>query len=309
MTSSPLFEVRMPTCDRPQMLRRALDSLIAQTYPQWRAEVFDDSSTEEARDVVAAFADPRIRYVRNRWRFGAGRNIDQGFFPGSRTGGDYGCLLEDDNYWLPDYLQLLCECLAGGWWQLLMANQRVHVEGIGLDGDRTTRGGWFLDGIVQPLELRGSLFLMEGVSNGGLVWKLGANVDLRVGEEVEHGLHEHSRSLLVDRPFLFVDQAAAVWTEMPREATARSTDRNRMINRGIQSIRDHLLRVHGREVVAAANVVARRKGCMDELCRALAYNGRLRRVNAMDLIAAAKGLALRITEPDPSRRFLLSQAV
>src|SRR5579862_1131830 len=36
-------EIRVPTFRRPELLRRALASVIGQTYPDWRCIVLDDS--------------------------------------------------------------------------------------------------------------------------------------------------------------------------------------------------------------------------------------------------------------------------
>src|SRR4051794_10948594 len=101
------FEVRIPAYNRPQMLSRALHSLLAQNYPHWKAVVFDDSTSVGARDVVQSADDDRILYIKNQVRMGAAENIDQCFSPQALYSGHYGCLLEDDNYWLPDFLSEL----------------------------------------------------------------------------------------------------------------------------------------------------------------------------------------------------------
>lgn len=306
------FEVRIPAYNRPEMLSRALHSVLAQHYPHWKAVVLDDSSSSDCQGVVQRIEDKRISYVRNSRNYGAGGNIDQGFAPKAMLGGHYGCLLEDDNFWLPDFLEMLAGRLNESDCHLVLANQRYNDEGTGLrDGSDTTRGGWFSDGLVEPLSLRASLFFMEGVSNGGLVWRLESDVDLRVGECVQHGLHEHSRTLLVKKPFLFIEEAKAVWTHLPRSESARADDSNRMINRGVQSIRDYLIRSHGARVVSAARSIAVRMGLLDRLVEALAYNGELWSVRDLlggrwneVLRATAKGAAIRIVESDPSGLFL-----
>ena len=306
------FEVRIPAYNRPHMLSRALHSLLAQNYQHWKAVVFDDSSSSDCQSIVQCIGDKRISYVRNPKNYGAGRNIDQGFDPKAVLGGHYGCLLEDDNFWLPDFLEMLAGRLNENDCHLVLANQRFNDEGIGLrNRSDTTRGGWFSDGLIEPLTLRASLFFMEGVSNGGLVWRLESNVDLRVGENVEHGLHEHSRTLLVKKPFLFIEDAKAVWTNLPMSDSARADDSKRMINRGVQSIRDYLLRSHGAGVISAARSIAVRMGLLDRFVEALAYNGYAWSVRDLlrgrwteVLRATAKGGALRVVESDPSALFL-----
>src|SRR6516164_3140408 len=96
------FEVRIPTYERPLLLRRAINSLQKQTYQSWKAIIFDDSASFDSQAVVRTIADDRICYVRNHERLGAAGNIDQCFSPISSLDGDYACLLEDDNFWLPN---------------------------------------------------------------------------------------------------------------------------------------------------------------------------------------------------------------
>jgi hypothetical protein len=309
------FEIRIPACDRPQMLRRALNSLRAQTYPHWKALVFDDSLSSDSRSVVENGSDDRISYFHNPQRLGAGRNIDQCFSPAKLSGGEYACLLEDDNYWLPDFLSLIANQTSNDKWELVLANQRIGVDGVGLCPEsETTRGGWLSAGSVTPLSLRATLLLIEGLSNGGLVWRLDSDTDLRVGSMVpEAGLQEACRSLLVKTRFLFIEEAQAVWTSTSKTKSARATESNRMIGRGMQSIRDFVLRLHGRSVVRIAKSLAAQKGLTSRVVEALAYSGYPHL--AGDLLkgrgravcrAFAKGLAIRAFERDPCAAFLTS---
>jgi len=156
------FEVRIPAYNRPQMLSRALHSVLAQNYPHWKAVVFDDSSSGDCQGIVQRIGDKRISYVRNPQNYGAGRNIDQAFAPKAMLGGHYGCLLEDDNFWLPDFLEMLARRLSENDCDLILANQRFNDEGIGLrNGGDTTRGDWFSDGLIEPITLRASFFLWK----------------------------------------------------------------------------------------------------------------------------------------------------
>lgn len=311
---SPIsFEVRVPACDRPEMLRRALQSLQAQTYPHWKAIVCDNSLSSGVRDVVQHAEDDRISYRHNPSRLGAARNIDRCFGPTPLLGADYGCLLEDDNFWLPGLLSLVADRLSQKQWRIILCNQRISEQGVGLRPvSQTTRGGWFCAGSVEPLALRATLLFMEGLSNGGLIWALNSKTDLQVGATVqETGMHEACRSLLIGCPFLFVEEPLAVWTLMPRRETARAAERYRLIGRGMQSIRDFVLRVHGEPLVRVAKAVAARLKLTDRLVEAIAYSGRpvlagkLRKGRYFIISRAfSKGLAIRLVEEDPCAAFL-----
>ena len=309
------FEIRIAACDRPDMLRRAVKSLQAQTHPHWKAIIFDDSSSSASKDVIQSIADDRIFYLRNPKRLGAAGNIDQCFSPAKVLGGDYACLLEDDNFWLPDFLSLIADHISNRCWEIILANQRICEEGVGLRPPReTTRGDWFSTSSVGPLDLRATLLLMEGLSNGGLVWRLGGETDLRVGPQMrEAGLQEACRSLLVKTPFLFIKEPQAVWTLMPKSKSARATETNRMIGRGMQSVRNFVLRAHGRSVVRIAQPLAEKMGLTSSLVEALAYDGHphlagelLRGRNRLVCRAFAKGLAIRVLEKDACAAFLKS---
>jgi hypothetical protein len=307
------FEVRIPACDRPKLLQRAVDSLRAQIYPHWRAVVFDDSTSSDSQEVIRNIADDRISYVRNPRRLGAAANIDQCFSPKSVAGGRFGSLLEDDNFWLPGFLSLVASHLADGHLELILANQRVNEDGVGLHPVAvTTRGAWFSAGVIDPLCLRSRLFFNEGLSNGGLVWLLGGKVNLQVGSSVQQsGLQEVCRSLLVKTPFLFIAEPQAVYSSMPKAKTARAVETNRSFGRGVQSICRFILAAHGRSVVAEAELVANRLGLQTKLVEALAYSGHphliregLPRSASTAFRAFAKGVALRMIERDPCSAFL-----
>jgi hypothetical protein len=315
--NGPIFEIRLPTYNRPQMLRRAIDSLLSQTYPHWKGIVFDDSTSAEARDVVQSAHDNRISYKRNLVRMGAAGNIDQCFSPQAICSGHYGCLLEDDNYWLPGFLSEVGRHLEKPDVQLILANQRINDEAGGLQGESsTTRGEWFSDGKVSPLFLRASLLLMEGVSNGGLVWRLEDKLDLRVGPKVEQaGLQELCRSLLVHTPFLFISEPLAVWTSMPRSNSARAQETDRLFGRGLQSIQSFVLRRHGRSVVDMVRPIAHKLGLCSSLVGALSYCGYphlagdlLRGRLSTACRAVAKGIAIRLIQSGPCDSFLESLA-
>jgi Glycosyl transferase family 2 len=87
--SSGLCEVRVPTFRRPKLLRRALLSVLEQTYSHWRCVVLDDCPDGSARSIVEAIQDHRIDYLQNPQRLGAVGNIDKSFFRGPMLGGNY----------------------------------------------------------------------------------------------------------------------------------------------------------------------------------------------------------------------------
>lgn len=64
--TSPAVSVVTPTKNRVRLLRETIDSVRAQTFPDWEHLIVDDGSDDGTAEMVEALAaaDPRIRYIR-----------------------------------------------------------------------------------------------------------------------------------------------------------------------------------------------------------------------------------------------------
>ena len=95
----------IPSYNRAELIVETLDSICAQTYPDWEALVVDDGSTDASLSIIRSYAarEPRIRLMmRNREPKGAGtcRNI------GVTTGrGKYVLFLDTDDVLAPFCLE------------------------------------------------------------------------------------------------------------------------------------------------------------------------------------------------------------
>jgi len=98
----PSITVGIPTYRRPGKLRRALDSVLAQSCEPTTIVVGDDGRQEEVRDLVASYHDSRIRYFGRASVF---RMTDNWDFVMRWSDGGLVALLEDDNFWRPGHLQ------------------------------------------------------------------------------------------------------------------------------------------------------------------------------------------------------------
>ena len=91
------------TYNRPQVLRAAISSVLAQTEPRWRLLIIGDHCKPRTAWVVNGFADPRIRYINLRQRFGEQSGPNS---VGMRLADTpWIALLNHDDLWLPDHLQ------------------------------------------------------------------------------------------------------------------------------------------------------------------------------------------------------------
>ena len=61
-TSYPKISVVVNCYNGEKYLKEAIESVVAQTYPNWELILWDNQSTDRSKDVVEAFEDDRIKY-------------------------------------------------------------------------------------------------------------------------------------------------------------------------------------------------------------------------------------------------------
>lgn len=107
MTKQPLVTIGISTYNRGgSYLPQALDSALAQTYPNLEVIVSDNCSPDGTPAVVARRADERTRYFRHETNIGANNNFN---FCLEQAHGDYFLLLHDDDRVDPDFVESCIE--------------------------------------------------------------------------------------------------------------------------------------------------------------------------------------------------------
>lgn len=106
----PKVSVIIPTHNRADLLKAAIQSVLDQTYPDFELLVCDDASKDHTRDVVAGFSDRRIRYTRYEENRGVVELRNNAV---NDSNGDYIAFLDDDDEWLPDKLEKQVSLLDG----------------------------------------------------------------------------------------------------------------------------------------------------------------------------------------------------
>jgi GT2 family glycosyltransferase len=109
--AAPMVSVIVPTHDRPDTLRLALESILEQTYRDFEIVVVNDAGVD-VREVLAEFASTgRISYVRHAVNRGlaAARNSGIGV-----ARGKYLAYLDDDDRFYPEHLATLVRALERG---------------------------------------------------------------------------------------------------------------------------------------------------------------------------------------------------
>ena len=99
--TKPFFSVVIPTHNRSDLLKRAIKSVIAQTYENFEIIVVDDQSTDDTAKMVNMFSDVRVCYFLNKRTKGACGDRNTGILASE---GKWIAFLDDDDFWLPDKL-------------------------------------------------------------------------------------------------------------------------------------------------------------------------------------------------------------
>jgi glycosyltransferase involved in cell wall biosynthesis len=104
-SKNPVVSVIIPTYNQADLLKKSLQSLLDQTFPDWEAIVIDNNSEDDTKEVVKNLQDQRIIYetFHNQGIIAASRNLGIHL-----AKGDYIAFLDSDDLWYPPKLS---ECL------------------------------------------------------------------------------------------------------------------------------------------------------------------------------------------------------
>ena len=100
-TTKPTYSIILPTHNRARMLCRAISSVLRQTYSDYELIVVDDASIDDTGDVIAAYHDPRLHYIRLHHNSGASAARNTGI---RAANGVFIVFLDDDDEFFPDFL-------------------------------------------------------------------------------------------------------------------------------------------------------------------------------------------------------------
>lgn len=151
----PLVSVLIPTCNRPTLLLKAINSALLQSYKNIEVVVSDNSSSTETEEMVSQILDARLVYSKNEKNIGPILNWRKALEIAS---GKYCVVLPDDDYLLnPFYLEDAVTIAEQHAVQLVVVDcilAKPHKKLVGASGHSGLIDGQvFIEGFLKNLSI------------------------------------------------------------------------------------------------------------------------------------------------------------
>src|SRR4029078_1647315 len=137
-----MVSVVMPVYNAEKYLREAIQSILTQNYSNLEMIIVNDGSTDNSKNIILSFEDPRLRYFENPENWGIVRTRNRAL---AEATGEYVAVLDSDDVALPDKLRFQVEFmennpefkLCGSYFKTIDANGHIlkNVKFPSHDGD------------------------------------------------------------------------------------------------------------------------------------------------------------------------------
>jgi hypothetical protein len=150
------------------------------------------------------------------------------------NGADYFCVLEDDNFLLPDFFAENIRLCREHSVDVVLRNQFIEHQS-GTPSAHLSKTGvldaLFTEGCYDPATFRMSLLIGIGVSNGGLFWSKHARTKLEIGFNCTATMQEYMRTFSISEPIYVAMTSLAVWAENAEQTTRNAELRTSYLRR------------------------------------------------------------------------------
>lgn len=98
---NPEISVILPTYNGARFIKQSIDSIVAQTFPNWELIIVNDCSTDQTLELIEPYAksDARIKIISNKTNKKLPASLNIGF---NQAKGRFLTWTSDDNYYAPD---------------------------------------------------------------------------------------------------------------------------------------------------------------------------------------------------------------
>lgn len=178
----PLVSVNMPVYNGESFIKKAIESILSQTFQDFEFIIVNDGSTDNTVAIIEQFNDPRIKLVHNDQKSGLAHVRNKAI---NESGGKYIAILDSDDIAYPDRLQKQVDflethsgyCLVCSWVDYIDGNGKiVGNEYLEYADNEIPSALFFLDCIAQS-----SVMMRRDMLPGNLPY----NTDLVIGEDYD----------------------------------------------------------------------------------------------------------------------------
>ena len=106
----PLISIIIPTYNRPALLKKAIQTVLDQTYKNLEIIIVDDTSTLNNQKTIKCFDKKTVTYLKNKTRSGAPYSRNVGI---KNAKGRFIAFLDDDDEWMSEKLEKQLEAFDG----------------------------------------------------------------------------------------------------------------------------------------------------------------------------------------------------
>lgn len=225
----PKVSIITPTYNHEKFIGPCIESVLAQTYPDWEMIIVDDGSTDATAGIVEKYGnDKRLKFLRHKENYGKERLAETHNEALALTRGEFVTVLEGDDYW-PDYrLKLQLGSFFNS--DAVLSHGEIAVDRQGLVC--AWRQKWRYRRSVRENDPLGSA-LKVMLTGAGLIFSQSAMVRREILERIG-GFKQHPSLYVVDYPtfmefalhgkFVFMPEIMGFWRRHSVSITANFID-------------------------------------------------------------------------------------
>ena len=102
--NQPLFSVVIPSYNREEIIKKAIDSVLSQSFQNFEIIVIDNGSTDNTKQMAESYASSKIKYF---FQKGSGSPASPRNVGIRKSSAEWICFLDSDDYWLSNKLEVL----------------------------------------------------------------------------------------------------------------------------------------------------------------------------------------------------------
>jgi len=220
----PTIRIFVITYRRPILLKRALNSLLNQSYKNWTAEVINDDPDElSVEKLINEIADSRIALSLPSQKRGGTGNFNYAF--SHQISEPYACILEDDNWYEETFLhEMLTGLRNKPEVKLAVSNERIWIEKINGDWIDTETTIWPTSDPDYFFNFRAIQKCGDAkICNSSMFWKTGT-FNWLTPASIPIDVTEHFRERVIPHPILIITKPLVNFAVTLKTSRVKNSD-------------------------------------------------------------------------------------